>query len=137
MLRYGYFHAKEIVMSTNFHGLRTTVYIVPDLKAATEWYKGILGITPYFDTDFYVGFNVGGYELGLHPGGDEAIVAGNNVHTYWGVDNVEATMARLVAAGATESEKPTDVGEGIILASVKDPWGNIFGFINNPHFKLA
>lgn len=122
-------------MSNDFHGLRTTVYIVSDLKAATKWYTDVLGVKPYFDTDFYVGFNIGGYELGLHPG-DENNVTGNNVHSYWGVDDVEATMERLVAAGAVESEKPTDVGEGIILASVKDPWGNIFGFINNPHFKL-
>lgn len=122
-------------MATNFHGLRTTVYIVPDLKAATDWYKGILGIEPYFDTDFYVGFNVGGYELGLHPG-EGKIVEGNNIHAYWGVDDVEKTQQQLVDAGATVSEKPTDVGEGIILASVKDPWGNIFGFINNPHFKV-
>lgn len=53
-----------------------------------------------------------------------------------GVDDVPATMKRLLAAGATECEKATDVGEGIVLASVKDPWGNILGFIDNPHFKL-
>lgn len=122
-------------MSTDFHGLRTTVYMVADLKAATIWYKDILGVEPYFDTEFYVGFNVGGYELGLHPAGDNT-VPGSNVHTYWGVADVVATMDKLLAAGAVESEKPTDVGEGIILASVKDPWGNIFGFIHNPHFKL-
>lgn len=122
-------------MSTDFHGLRTTVYMVADLKAATIWYKDILGVEPYFDTEFYVGFNVGGYELGLHPTGDNT-VRGSNVHTYWGVADVVATMDKLLAAGAVESEKPTDVGEGIILASVKDPWGNIFGFIHNPHFKL-
>ena len=42
----------------------------------------------------------------------------------------------LLAAGATEHEQPQDVGEGIVVASVKDPWGNVFGIIYNPHFKL-
>lgn len=122
-------------MAGNFHGLRTAVYIVPDLKKATEWYEKILGTAPYYDTEYYVGFNIGGFELGLHPG-DGDVVYGNNVHAYWGVDDINATLDKLVAAGASISEKPMDVGENIILASVKDPWDNIFGIINNPHFKI-
>ncbi|MCB0696516.1 MAG: VOC family protein [Chitinophagaceae bacterium] len=121
-------------MSNTFQGLRTVVYMMPDLKAATRWYTDILGIEPYFNTPYYVGYNVGGYELGLHPQPDE-MVAGDNVSAYWGVDDVQATVDKLIAAGATAHEKPSDVGEGIIIASVKDPWGNVFGVINNPHFK--
>lgn len=122
-------------MNSAFHGLRTVVYMVPDVEAAKTWYAGILGIAPYFDTPYYVGFNVGGYELGLHPEPDNTI-RGNNQGAYWGVDDVAAMMGKLIAAGATEYEKVADVGEGIIVASVKDPWGNIFGVIHNPHFKL-
>jgi len=122
-------------MSDTFQGLRTVVYMMPDLKAATAWYTDILGKEPYFNTPYYVGFNVGGYELGLHPQTGET-VTGDNVYAYWGVDDVPATMDKLIAAGATQHEKPTDVGEGIVLAAVKDPWGNVFGVINNPHFKL-
>jgi hypothetical protein len=29
-----------------------------------------------------------------------------------------------------------DVEEGILLASVLDPFGNVFGIIENPHFSL-
>lgn len=122
-------------MSTPVLGLRTTIYMVNDLPAATEWYKKILGIEPYYNTEYYVGFNVGGYELGLHPAAADN-VQGTNIHTYWGVADVEGMLEQLLAAGATEHEQPNDVGGGIVLASVKDPWGNIFGIINNPHFKL-
>lgn len=119
-----------------FSGLRTVVYMVPDLKAATEWYSKILGVVPYFDTDFYVGFNVGGYELGLHPEKESDQEKTANVFSYWAVKNVEEMYQRLLDEGATELEKPTNVGENIILAAVKDPWGNAFGIIDNPHFKV-
>jgi lactoylglutathione lyase len=122
-------------MATKFLGLRTLIYHVTDLQKATEWYKSILGFEPYFDTPYYVGFNVGGYELGLHPAKD-GLVTGDNAGVYWGVENVDETYKALLAAGATEWEKPGDVGEGIIVAAVKDPWGNVFGIIYNPHFKL-
>lgn len=123
-------------MSNRFQGLRTVVYMMPDLKAATQWYTDILGIEPYFNTPYYVGFNVGGFELGLHPKADET-TTGDNVFAYWGVEDVNATIEQLIKAGAIEHEKPTDVGDGIILAAIKDPWGNVFGVINNPHFKLS
>jgi len=120
----------------NFHGLRTCIYCVDDLEKAKTWYNEVLGFGPYFDQPFYVGYNVGGYELGLIP--NEGTQTGNEggVHTYWGVDDVEATHQRLLALGASDYEKPNDVGDGIIVGMVKDPWGNLFGMINNPHFQL-
>lgn len=128
------FAGKQIIMSTQFHGLRTTVYMVSDLEAAAKWYTGILGTDPYFNTPYYVGFNVGGFELGLHPEA-EGTVKGNSVLTYWGVDDVDEMMKKLTSAGAVEYEKPNEVGEGIVVASVKDPWGNVLGIIRNPHFN--
>lgn len=122
-------------MSAAFLGLRTLGIKVPDLQKAKEWYAGVLGIEPYFDMPFYVGFNVAGYELGLQPA-EGPVSQGDNMVTYWGVDNVDAAYAALLAAGATGWEKPQDVGEGIVVAAVKDPWGNAFGVIYNPHFAL-
>lgn len=119
-----------------FLGLRTCIYRVTDLVAATEWYAKALGIQPYFNEPFYVGFNVGGYELGLHPQLDTA-TGGENVETYWGVDDIQATFANLLAAGATAYEQPTNVGGDIWVAMVKDPWGNIIGIIYNPEFQHA
>ena len=68
-------------------GLRSQIYQVADLEAAKAWYTALLGTPPYFDEPFYVGFNVGGYELGLQPSGDP---------------DAEAACARLLALGATE-----------------------------------
>ena len=48
-------------------GLRTVNYHVTDLARAKAWYISALGKEPYFDEPFYVGFNVGGFELGLDP----------------------------------------------------------------------
>ena len=48
-------------------GLRTAIYRTPDIAAGKLWYTKVLGFPPYFDQPFYVGFNVGGYELGLLP----------------------------------------------------------------------
>lgn len=123
-------------MKGEFHGLRTTIYKVSDINKAKAWYSKALGIQPYFDEPFYVGFNVGGYELGLQPEeGDEGAAKGGVV-SYWGVDDVKKTYARLLSQGATAHEEPADVGGNIIVAAVKDPWGNIFGVIYNPHFKV-
>ncbi|HEY6803902.1 MAG TPA: VOC family protein [Pyrinomonadaceae bacterium] len=115
-----------------FLGLRTAVYYVNDVNKARDWYSSVLGFAPYFDQPFYVGFRVGGFELGLHP--DEARTKGDGQVAYWGVDNAEAAYKRLLELGATPHEELQDVGDGIKVATVKDPFGNFFGVIENPHF---
>ena len=116
-------------------GLRTTIYRVSDIEKAKTWYSDFLGIEPYFDEPFYVGFNVAGYELGLQP--DEKNEGKTDgVVTYWGVNDVQEVYENLIEKGAKAFEKPDEVGGGIIAAAVKDPWGNVFGIIYNPHFSL-
>jgi catechol 2,3-dioxygenase-like lactoylglutathione lyase family enzyme len=123
-------------MSEQFQGLRTVIYHAPDLAKARAWYAEALGMEPYFDQPFYVGFNVGGYELGLDP--DAASTPGGNAGAvaYWGVSNAEQSFRRLVSLGATGRSAPQEVGEGIRVATVLDPFGNIFGIIENPNFTL-
>jgi predicted enzyme related to lactoylglutathione lyase len=111
-------------------GLRTVIYQVRDLAGATEWYTRVAGHPPYFNQPFYVGFEVGGYELGLLPDGD-------GVATYWGTADIDAEHARLIALGAKPNGEIKDVGEGIRVASVLDPFGNVIGIIENPHFKAG
>jgi hypothetical protein len=41
-----------------------------------------------------------------------------------------------VEQGAREHKAVQDVGEGIRLGSVIDPFGNTLGIIENPHFSL-
>ena len=114
-------------------GLRTVGYKVNDIKNAKEWYAKAFNTEPYFDEPFYVGFNIAGYELGLQP--DDA-VKGDNVITYWGVEDINTEYERFLTLGATSHEAPQNVGGEIMVASVNDPWGNIIGLIYNPEFKL-
>ena len=116
-------------------GLRTVIYVVPDLAAAKTWYGQTFGISPYFDEPFYVGYNVGGYELGLMPEeGDHRSGTGGSF-AYWGVDDATVALARAVAGGARVHTDVQDVGGGIRTATVLDPWGNAVGLIENPHFR--
>jgi len=119
-----------------FLGLRTAIYKVLDLAQAKSWYTLILDKPPYFDEPYYVGFEVGGYELGLLPSEPEEYHPGNNVTVYWGVTNIKETYNRLLNLGAIAYEKPENVGEGIWVATVKDPWDNLFGVIENPLFNV-
>lgn len=117
------------------HGLRTVIYQVGDLDRAREWYGEVLGKEPYFDEPFYVGFDVGGFELGLLP--DESTTrSSTGVIAYWGVDDADAALGRLLELGAGRRGDVQDVGDGIRLATVLDPFGNVFGVIENPHFAL-
>ncbi len=124
-------------MSNKILGLRTTIYKVGDILEAKKWYAKVFQIQPYFDEPYYVGFNIGGYELGLQPDSSQAKERGDAVVAYWGVTDVNKAVKDFLASGATAHEKPQDVGEGIIVASVKDPWQNVIGLIYNPHFKIA
>ncbi len=121
--------------NSNFLGLRTAIYHAPDLTKAKAWYSRVLGIEPYFDQPFYIGFNVGGYELGLDPDPSSPASAGGVV-VYWGVSDADAALRRLLSLGAAARTDVQDVGEGIRVATVLDPFGNVFGVIENPHFKL-
>ena len=117
-------------------GLRTTIYHVPDLDKAKVWYASAFGVQPYFDQPFYVGFNLGGYELGLNPDLSAAAPGTGGVVAYWGVADIIAAVGRFENAGATIKVRPHEVGEGIKVATVADPFGNLIGLIENPHFKL-
>lgn len=123
-------------MKPHFHGLRTTIYKVTDISNAKAWYTKAFDVEPYFDEPFYVGYNIGGYELGLHPDDTPASAKVAGAITYWGVDDARKSYNRLLELDATEFEKPTDVGGDIVVAAVKDPWGNVLGIIYNPHFAL-
>jgi predicted enzyme related to lactoylglutathione lyase len=118
-------------------GLRTVIYHASDIEKARDWYARALGFAPYFNEPYYVGFNVGGYELGLDPdASDNSGAAAATGVAYWGVENIESSLARLVELGATRRGEVQDVGGGIRMATVLDPFGNILGIIENPHFSL-
>ena len=123
---------------SHFKALMTAIYPAPDLAKAKAWYAEAFGVQPYFDEPFYVGFNVAGFELGLVPSEARTHQPGNSgVVAYWGVENANAAFARLRSLGAAEIDPVRDVGEGIQVAIVADPFGNAIGIIENPHFTGA
>ena len=115
-------------------GLRTVIYPVTDLEAAKRWYTKVVGHAPYFDQPFYVGFTVGGFELGLIPDGTPGTAGPQPL---WGVADATAEYQRLLGLGATALNEVTEVGEGIKVGAVVDPFGNHLGIIENPTFKLS
>lgn len=127
---------KGRISNTMFQGLRTVIYHVEDLEQAKSWYRNVLGFAPYFDEPFYVGFTVGGFELGLDPD-MSGVSHGTNEVAYWGTDNAAEEVRRLVALGATSYREVQEVGGGIRVGMVKDPFGNVIGIIENPHFKIT
>ncbi|MEJ7693026.1 VOC family protein [Daejeonella sp.] len=128
---------------TSILGLRTTIYKVSDIAKARDWYAKArdwyakaFETKAYFDEPYYVGFNIGGYELGLQP---EERTKGEKIESvvsYWGVEKIQKVYDRLTSLGATENEKPYNTGGEIMTATLKDPFGNVIGLIYNPYFKL-
>lgn len=116
------------------NGLRTAKYPVVDLDQAKVWFSQVFGCKPYFDEPFYVGFNIGGFELGLVPDGEPGL---HGCAAYWGVENIEGEVRRIVALGATIHDPIQDVGGGIRVVELKDPFGNLLGLIENPQFDLT
>lgn len=133
-----------IKSSQQLRGVSTVVYHAEDHEAAKRWYTEVLGIEPYMDTPAYAEFRFGDYshELGLlntkflgELGGAQAGAAvPGGVITYWHVDDIEGTLARLIGLGAKLHHPPRDFGEGFIGATVIDPFGNILGLMYNPHY---
>ena len=89
-----------------------------------------MGVAPYADEAYYVGFRVGDQELGLDPNGHSQGMTGPV--GYWEVDDIEETLALVLGAGAEEQQPIRDVGGGKLIASVKDADGNITGLMQSP-----
>ena len=117
-------------------GLATVIYGVTDLEKAKAWYASAFQQAPYFDQPFYVGFNIGGYELGLDPNFTVGKPGAGGTVAYWRVAEIEPAVQQFVAAGASVVVAAQDVGDGIKVATVADPFGNLIGLIENPHFAL-
>jgi predicted enzyme related to lactoylglutathione lyase len=118
-------------------GLRTVIYHVSDLPRAKAWYADAFGVEPYFDEPYYVGFNVGGFELGLDPDTGGAPPGPGGCVAFWGVAAVDAAVHHFTKLGAALKAPVQDVGGDIRVATLADPFGNLIGLIENPHFAAA
>lgn len=113
-----------------FQKVRSVIYAAPDLDAAKAWYSSVLGFAPYFDSPFYVGFDVSGFELGLDPNAAPATGESGGGVAYWSVPDAAAAHSRLLELGAKPRTDLQDVGGGTRLATVFDPFGNAVGIID-------
>jgi predicted enzyme related to lactoylglutathione lyase len=115
----------------DLRSIRTVAYTVPDLESAKAWYAAAFDAEPYFDEPFYVGFQIGDVELGLDPDTSTTDPGVGGAVAYWGVANAQSAFDRLVQMGAGVISKPTNVGGGVVVATVSDPFGNPIGIIES------
>ena len=108
-------------------GMRLLVFPVKDLAKAKALYRELLGVDPYADAPYYVGFRTGDMEIGLDPRGQTA-----GPLPYWEVDDIRRRLKELVDAGARQDQDVRDVGGGKLIATVKDADGNVIGLTQSP-----
>jgi predicted enzyme related to lactoylglutathione lyase len=110
-------------------GIKTVLHPVTDLAKAKAVYAALLGAAPEPDSEYYVGFEAGGQHIGLVPGGGPQGMT--TPVTYWEVDDIEAKLAEVTAAGGTVKEPAHDVGGGRLVATFTDPDGNVLGVLQD------
>src|SRR3989440_10240425 len=111
-------------------GLKQFNYPVKDLTQAKKLYSTLLGVEPYMDKAYYVGFRVGDQEIGLDPHGHNQGMTGPV--GYFHVSDIRQSLQALLDAGAHTQQEVKDVGGGRLIAWVKDADGNIIGLLQNP-----
>jgi predicted enzyme related to lactoylglutathione lyase len=111
-------------------GIKTVLHPVSDLAAAKDVYAALLGVAPLADESYYVGFEVAGQHIGLVPGGGPQAMT--SPVAFWQVQDIEAKLAEVIAAGAAVKEPAHDVGGGRMVATVTDPDGNVLGLLQDP-----
>ena len=106
-------------------GFSLIVYPVTDLAQAKKIYSRLLGVEPYADAAYYVGFKVGDQEIGLDPNAHKSGITGPIA--YRQVDDIHSSLQLLLESGAQLHQAAHDVGGGKLIATVKDADNNILG----------
>jgi predicted enzyme related to lactoylglutathione lyase len=103
-------------------GVKTIIYPVSDPARGKAMFSSLLGIEPYVDQPYYIGYKVGDQDIGLDPNGHR-----HGATPYFEVEDIDAALKGLVDAGAEVQQEPHDVGGGLLIAVLKDGDGNIIG----------
>ena len=111
-------------------GIKTIIYPVKDIAQAKKMYSALLGVKPYMDEPYYVGFKVEGQDIGLDPNGHKQGMTGPIA--YYHVSDIKTSLQLLLDAGAQPQQALRDVGGGKLIASVKDADNNVIGLIQQP-----
>lgn len=107
-------------------GVRTIVYPVRDIARAKSLFRDLLGVEPYADAPYYVGFKVGDQDIGLDPHGHK-----EGMTVYYHVDDIRKSLQGLVETGAQVQQDVKDVGGGRLIAIAKDADGNLIGLLQD------
>ncbi len=108
-------------------GIQIVIYPVKDAAKAKAQFQELLGVAPYADTPYYIGFKVGNQDIGLDPNGHQA-----GVTAYYQVSDIQSSLQKLLDAGAETVKELRDVGGGRQVASVRDSNGNLVGLFQDP-----
>ncbi len=100
--------------------IKLIVFPAKDLDKAKSFYRKFLGVEPYVDGVYYVGYKIGDLEVGLNPNGQ-------NIVCYTDVDDIESSLKELKATGATVYMDVKKIGGDLLVAQVKDAEGSILG----------
>ncbi len=115
--------------NSSVQGIKTVLHPVADIEKAKPVYTALLGVEPQADSPYYVGYDVAGQHIGLVPGGGPQGLT--SPVAYWHVDDIEAKLAEVTAAGATVKDAPNEVGGGRVVASFVDVDGNVLGLVQD------
>jgi predicted enzyme related to lactoylglutathione lyase len=107
-------------------GMRLLVYPANDMEAAKRLFQAVLGVEPYADEPYYAGFRTGDLEIGLDPRGSSS-----GPIAYWAVEDIKASLQRLLAAGAELVQDVRSFGPGRQIAQVKDADGSTVGILED------
>jgi predicted enzyme related to lactoylglutathione lyase len=110
-------------------GIKTIIYPVKDLAAAKALYGALVGVEPYADAPYYVGFKAGGQDIGLDPNGHKQGMTGPIAYHH--VGDIKSTLQALLDGGAEAHQDVRDVGNGRLIATVKDADGNVIGLLQD------
>lgn len=110
--------------------IKLIVYSVKDLTAAKKLFGVFLGVEPYVDGAYYVGYHVGELEVGLDPNAQAQGFAAPI--GYVDTADIRTSLKALVEAGAEVVVEPMDVGGGLLVARLKDADGNYLGLRQSP-----
>jgi predicted enzyme related to lactoylglutathione lyase len=107
-------------------GIKIILYPVKDINQSKTLFRKFLGVDPYADQPYYVGFKINEQDIGLVPNNPEGGVA-----AFYNVDDIKNSLQILLDAGAQIIQDIKNVGEERLIASVKDKDGNIIGLVQN------
>jgi predicted enzyme related to lactoylglutathione lyase len=106
------------------------LYFVPDRMEAARWYADLFGShISYLDDQDHFFIRVGSQEIWFHQADEKCPAGAAGQVAYWLVDDIDAMLGRALKRGATLYRGPLERLDGGFMCQVRDPFGNLAGFV--------